>query len=88
MLKANENDDYLVRYDDKCKELHPNACIISITPTADLTQPKIYYKIENFYANHKSFVKSKSFKQLRGNILDSGSVSSCDPIETMKDLDS
>lgn len=42
--------------------------------------------MENFYANHRNFVKSRNFKQLRGNDLDVDSISTCDPVLTMADL--
>eukprot|EP00347_Sterkiella_histriomuscorum_P023074 403336051 len=50
-----------------------------------LTRPKIYYELENFYANHRKFVKSRSFKQLAGKDA-SDLETSCTPITTFWDL--
>jgi len=58
-FKAMENQDFEIRYDDKCQGLY--SCTIEFEPTATLTQPKLYYKLENFYANHRNFVKSRSY---------------------------
>ena len=82
---ASSNNDLLVRYDDKCNGL--KVCSISFTPTVDLKKPKFYYQLENFYANHRNFVKSRSYKQLRGNMMtDSELGSICDPVKTMGKL--
>jgi hypothetical protein len=49
--------------------------------------PKIYYKLENFYANHRNFVKSRNYKQLRGNDLTAAELgTTCDPVLKMSDL--
>ena len=62
------------------------SCVISLTPDVDLVNPKIYYELNNFYSNHRNFVKSMSFEQLRGNILASDEVGDCSPVETMEEL--
>ncbi len=63
------------------------ACRIEFTPTVDLKNPKIYYQLENFYANHRNFVKSRSYKQLRGNLLSASDIgTSCDPVLRVGDL--
>jgi len=83
-LQAQANSDLLVRYDDKCKS--EPLCRVTFSPTADLVNPKFYYQLENFYANHRNFVKSRNFKQLRGNILDEDQISTCAPVKKMSDL--
>ena len=30
----------------------------------------VYYELDNFYSNHKDYVKSKNFAQLRGENVD------------------
>lgn len=47
----------------------------------------IYYGLDNFYQNHRRYVKSKSDSQLAGTILgeaftQTGPLSSCDPLVT------
>jgi len=45
----------------------------------DMPQPVyFYYKLTNFYQNHRRYVKSRSDDQLRGEV---GSTSNCDPLE-------
>ena len=83
-LSASERlNDIMIRYDDKC--LNKVTCNVELTPTVDLVNPKIYYRLENFYANHRDFVKSRSYKQLRGED-DDADESSCSPIYLNKDL--
>jgi hypothetical protein len=31
-----------------------------------MVRPKVYYKLEFFYANHRKFMESRSYDQLRG----------------------
>lgn len=38
----------------------------------------MYYKIDNFFGNHRNFIKSRSYSQLRGE--DDADVSNCSPI--------
>jgi hypothetical protein len=63
---AAANSDLLIRYDDQCNG--KTKCSITFTPTTTMVNPKIYYQLENFYANHRNFVKSRSYTQLRGNV--------------------
>jgi hypothetical protein len=42
--------------------------------------------LENFYGNHRNFVKSRNFKQLRGNVLGVEDITTCDPVKKMSDL--
>ena len=58
-LKATENNDFRIRYDDQCQGF--TSCEFTFTVANTLTQPKLYYELENFYANHRNFVKSRSF---------------------------
>jgi hypothetical protein len=82
---AAANHDFLMRYDDKCNG--KAICSVQFTLDETLKSPKIYYQLENFYANHRNFVKSRNYKQLRGNVLGSGDLgSTCDPVKYMKDL--
>ena len=74
----------MIRYDDKCA--NKVVCSIELITPVDLVNPKFYYRLENFYANHRSFVKSRSYKQLRGDDLDADEHS-CSPIYLNKDLE-
>ena len=86
LVKAGENTDLLLRYDDLCKNDFGGTCTFAFTPTITLSNPKIYYRLENFYANHRNFVKSRSYSQLRGNVFEADSLGICDPVTTNDDV--
>lgn len=47
----------------------------------------LYYELDNFYQNHRNYIKSFVQKQLAGNNLtDDIDLKHCDPVYTMKDL--
>ena len=84
-FKASELSDLQIRYDDICQG--EQLCIFNYTMNVTLVRPKIYYRLENFYANHRKFVKSRSYKQLRGQQLDLSEIDKkCTPILTVHDL--
>jgi hypothetical protein len=42
----------------------------------------VYYRLENYYQNHRRYVKSRNDAQLRGQELTSyGDLEDCDPIK-------
>mmetsp|Transcript_3993 Transcript_3993/g.4627 ORF Transcript_3993/g.4627 Transcript_3993/m.4627 type:complete len:275 (+) Transcript_3993:167-991(+) len=89
LISAVGNNDYLLRYDDKCQSSASSntSCTFTITLDTDLDSPNIYYQIEGFYANHRKYVKSRSYKQLRGDGVGRGDVSEyCSPIMENKDI--
>ena len=46
-----------------------------------------FYEIDNFYQNHRRYVRSKSLDQLAGEDISESELSSdCDPIMYVKDL--
>jgi hypothetical protein len=84
-MKAESNNDLLYRYDDACSGL--DECSVNITPKVTLKKPKFYYRLDNFYSNHRNFVKSRSYGQLRGEKMGKSDVNEdCDPVVTMGDL--
>ena len=84
LLFAMKNKDFLLRYDDTCGG--NQTCSISFTLPKTLINPKIYYKLDNFYANHRNFVKSRNYAQLRGNTYAVDKIGTCDPIKTISDV--
>ena len=47
----------------------------------------VYYRMKNFYQNHRRYIKSKSNKQLKGKWLSESDIKNdCDPIKLNKDL--
>ena len=90
LSQSNSLNDYLIRYDDICQNIS-GTCNVTFSPDTDLVSPKVYYRIENFYANHRNFVKSRNFKQLRGDASipydDSQLITSCTPLIYNRDMD-
>lgn len=71
------------RYDDICP-LSTNTstpCVITLNVTDKMTAPVyMYYKLENFYQNHRRYVKSRNDPQLRGEVIEKWSaLQDCDP---------
>lgn len=47
----------------------------------------LYYEIHNFYMNHRDFVKSRNFAQLRGEVhVDSNNNSRCEGAKYVKEI--
>ena len=47
----------------------------------------MYYQLDNFYQNHRRYVKSRSFNQLNGKWISTDKeLSDCDPIKKNSDL--
>eukprot|EP00475_Leptophrys_vorax_P007482 TRINITY_DN1472_c0_g1_i1.p1 TRINITY_DN1472_c0_g1~~TRINITY_DN1472_c0_g1_i1.p1 ORF type:complete len:320 (-),score=81.09 TRINITY_DN1472_c0_g1_i1:36-995(-) len=68
------------QYSDVCSL--NTTCQVNITIPANMNSPVyFYYKLTNFYQNHRRYVKSKSTSQLMGN-SDSSLSSNCDPLVT------
>lgn len=59
-----------------------NLCTLTFNIEEDMDGPVyLYYQLENFYQNHRRYVKSRSDSQLRGDILGEGDLSDCDPLK-------
>ena len=82
LSQTNSLNDYLIRYDDVCDS--KPVCSVTFSPPEVLVNPKVYYKLDNFFANHRNFVKSRNFKQLRGDAslpFDNAQIiTSCTPL--------
>ena len=46
----------------------------------------VYYQLDNFYQNHRRYVKSRDSSQLNGNYKTVDRLSDCDPIVRVGDL--
>ena len=75
---------------DSCplqSDLLENPCEIAITIDSDIPAPiYVYYQLDNFYQNHRRYVKSRSNEQLMGNNLSESELDDCDPIKTNREL--
>lgn len=75
----------IVRQYDKCAT--KSVCEMTVTIDSDIPAPiYVYYQLDNFYQNHRRYVKSRSNEQLMGNNLDVSQLDDCDPIKTNKDV--
>lgn len=63
-------------------------CSIKLDIKNKMVQPvMVYYQLDNFYQNHRRYVKSKSNEQLAGNVLSVDDLLfDCDPIVKNSDL--
>lgn len=96
-LSASEHVVEIVdRYDEDCvpsthkgdmvdyiKNAESNkTCIKSLTVPKKMRSPiYIYYQLDNFYQNHRRYVKSRSDKQLRDKKYE-GETKDCEPVAT------
>ena len=46
----------------------------------------VYYQLDNFYQNHRRYVKSRDNDQLAGKYLKVSELDNCDPIKVVGDL--
>lgn len=63
-------------------------CVVEFTLPEDFTPPVLmYYRLTNFYQNHRRYVQSFSDTQLKGDALDLKAVdgSKCDPMRSDED---
>ena len=83
MLYSNEIQEYRNPYD--CNQ---GTCIVTFEITAKMNAPiYMYYEIENYYQNHRIYVKSRNPNQLAGNTYKADALSVCSPVTTVADLD-
>ena len=82
-------EEIVKNYDDgdECKsKLYQNCTIIRDIKEKIVAPVYVYYQLDNFYQNHRRYVKSRSFKQLQGSYIEADQLAECDPIKTIKDL--
>lgn len=68
------------RYDNACKL--GTICHVNITVDDKMDEPVyFYYKLTNYYQNHRRYVKSRNDAQLRGEKVSSSDITDCDPVQ-------
>jgi len=71
-----------IRYDNKCTTKPFCFTTVTFEIEKDMAQPvMLYYKVTNFYQNHRRYVKSRSNKQLRGDAT--ADIASCTPLMSL-----
>jgi len=88
LVTSNQVVEQTVRYDNAapaaCTINDPSTCqhTVNITIDSHMKAPIfVYYKLTNFFQNHRRYVKSRSDPQLHGDGYDASS-SSCDPLQS------
>ena len=79
--------EHFHRYDDICTEIG-KSCEVTFTLEQDIIDPPIffYYQIKGFYQNHRRYMQSMSFSQLREGVFKNESqISECDPVKFNRD---
>ena len=85
IILANNTNEIRIEY-TKCRKNNDdnNTCKLSFT-TKKLSEPLfLYYELNNFFMNHRKFVKSKIWAQLRGDEV--SSKQTCDDAWTMEQM--
>jgi hypothetical protein len=93
-FKTNSIDEVTFRYDIDCpaptSPVHGSdntVCTTTFEIDDTMEQPiYMYYQLENFYQNHRRYIKSKSVEQLGGEDLGVADLDVCEPIITNRDL--
>ena len=77
-----------IRYDDNENCQIGTTCDIKFNIPFDMQKNIfVYYRLKNFYQNHRRYIKSKSSKQLKGNFLKEDEIKNdCEPIILNKDI--
>jgi hypothetical protein len=88
LVLSNQIKQIEIRYDNNENCQIGSKCDILFNVTEDMHKNVfVYYRLTNFYQNHRRYLKSKSNKQLKGNILTEKEVKDdCDPIILNKDI--
>ena len=68
-----------VDYTEKCD--NKGICTVDLVLEKEAKAPiYVYYKLDNFYQNHRRYVKSRVISQLKGTYKEVDSLSECDPV--------
>jgi len=92
LVTSNKVVEQSVRYDTMapvgCNPMDATTCqhVVNITIAKDMDAPVfVYYRLSNFFQNHRRYVKSRSDPQLHGDDW-TASLSNCDPLEKINGL--
>ena len=94
LLLSQEIKEFKIRYDniEECdnalSDKQSKECTLQIKLDSDFNSTvMVYYQLENFFQNHRRYIKSRSINQLKGKNLSKGQIKDdCDPIITNEDL--
>jgi len=82
LVASNSVIEVSQRYDDNPDCPLNSTCTLQISIPTNMSAPVyMYYRLENYYQNHRRYVKSRDDNQLRGIVATSPSaISDCDPL--------
>jgi len=81
IVSSNDVIEVETRYDDVCAL--NTICNITITVNDAMKQPVyMYYKLTNYYQNHRRYVQSWNDAQLQGQTVSYSDVSDCSPADS------
>jgi len=85
LLASNSVVEVTQRYDQKETCAMNSKCTLTIEIPQKMEAPVyLYYQLENYYQNHRRYVKSRNDNQLRGDIVTSYSaLADCDPLKSV-----
>jgi len=81
LVSSNDVIEVDQRYDNVCAM--NSICNITITLSDTMKQPVyMYYKLTNYYQNHRRYVQSRNDAQLQGQTVSYSDVSDCSPADS------
>ncbi len=87
LVYANKIIEKKVRYDNQCKKNDKN-CNVTFSLEKEMKKDiMFYYQLDNFYQNHRRYVKSKNDDQLKGKEVKKKTLEDdCKPAVTNNDM--
>jgi len=84
LVASNSVVELSQRYDDNTECPINSTCVLTLDITQKMPAPVyLYYRMENYYQNHRRYVKSRDDVQLQGSVVTSYSdLSDCDPLQS------
>lgn len=75
-----------IQYGPNTTPVQTHICSVQFSIPTDLHPPVLfYYRLTNFYQNHRRYVKSLDSDQLKGEAVPQGSTGACDPLRKSPD---
>ncbi len=85
-LYSTKINEIKFRYDEECKS--NNTCDLKFTISKTMKKDiMVYYELDNFYQNHRRYVKSRNNDQLKGKKVSEKTLKDdCDPVVTNSEM--
>lgn len=85
LLASNAVMEVTQRYDNNANCPLNGSCTVTLDVPENMNHPVyMYYRLENFYQNHRRYVKSRNDAQLRGDVVSKyASLEDCDPLKSL-----